>query len=584
MKLLNNITNNKAIVVLLSLTTVFSSCSDYLDVDKDTDNPTVAPLNYLLTNVETKIGEIGDFSISTRTGTGTAISTYTHQMTSREDEDQYGLKVNDDGMINDWNSIYLTLNDIETLIKQGTESGDLVYVGIAQMQKAYILSYAVDLWGDVPYSETSQLTDGIIAPKFDNQKEIYTKIFSLIETAKDNLASDAGLKKPGKDDIIYLGQTDKWIKFANTFKLKLYNQTRLINDFDQTGFNALIAENNFFTSEEDDFQIDHFNVISPTNERNKLFIESYESTQFEAYQSPWMYEILKGMNPNIHTGNPDPRIPYYYFNQLVPDELPVDQGDTATGDPNADYWDASTGFLSIRFGSTGPDRDKSAEGSYTYPGIFSSGGRYDDGKGGSINDIMAKKDGMPDAPTGIAPHRILTYNEFLFIQAELIQVGKLTNIGSASDKLEEAITASFAKVDQVVVQNQAGTKTQTIPKLIGSDAVDTFIENVITEFNAASPTKQLEIIMTQKWVGTFGDPTDQYTDYRRTGFPVLADPKSTSKEYQLDNGDDFPLIDSQTVLNNPFQLSIYWPQSELNSNANAPAQKNPTTYKIFWDN
>ncbi len=573
MKLFNNIKKNKTTLVLLSITTLFISCSDYLDVDKDTDSPTVAPLNYLLTNIETSVALIGDFN----NGTGDILSTYTHQMTSREEEDQYGVKVDNIPMNNDWDAIYLALTDIETLIKQGTETGNLVYVGIAQMQKAYIMSYAVDLWGDVPYSEATKLTSGIISPKFDNQKEIYSSIFSLIETAKTNLATNAGTKKPTIDDIFYGGSTSKWIKFANTFKLKLYNQTRLTTDFDQAGFNALIAANNFFTSNADDFQFARFNLISPTNERNQLFIEAYESTQFGSYQSPWMYEILKGMNPNIHTNNPDPRIPYYYYNQLKPNQFPVDQGNTTTGNPGADYWDKSTGFFSIRFGTTGPDRDKSAENSYTYPGIFPSGGRFDDGLGGSVATLATK------SGTGIAPHRILTYDEFLYIQAELIQAGKLTGIGTASAKLQQAITASFAKVDQVVAKSNS-PQIATIPILTGSAAVTTFINKVITEFNAASATKQMEIIMTQKWVGTFGDPMDQYTDYRRTGFPVLANPLSSTKEYQLNNGNAFPLNDTQTVQNNPFQLSFYWPQAELNSNANAPAQKNPSTYKIFWDN
>ena len=578
MKLFNNIKKNKTILVLLTATALFSSCSDYLDVDKDTDDPTVAQLPQLLTNIETSVAALGDFN----NNTGSLISTYTHQMTSREEEDQYGLQVGNIAVNNDWDAIYLALNDIETLISQGTESGDLVYVGIGQIQKAYIMSYAVDLWGDVPFTEATQLRNGILAPKFDNQKEIYAAVFQLLETGKANVATNAGLKKPGNDDFIYAGSTNKWIKFANTFKLKLYNQTRLTADFDQAGFNALIAENNFFTSNTDDFQFARFTVLAPTNERNRLFIESYESTQFSTYQSPWMYEILKGMNPNIHTSNPDPRIPYYYYKQLKPNQLPPDQGIAATGDPQADYWDKSTGFLTIRFGSTGPHRDKSAENSYTYPGIFPSGGRYDDGEGGSVATLSAK------SGTGIAPHRVLTYDEFLYIQAELIQVGKLP--GSAATKLREAITASFAKVDQVVANNKS---TQTviinelpspIPVLSGTAAANTFIDNIIAEFNAASATKQLEIIMTQKWVGTFGDPMDQYTDYRRTGFPILANPLSTTKEYQLDNGDAFPLNDSQTIQNNPFQLSLYWPQNELNSNSNAPAQKNPTTYKIFWDN
>ncbi|MCI9843809.1 SusD/RagB family nutrient-binding outer membrane lipoprotein [Flavobacterium pectinovorum] len=577
MKLYNHIKNNKTAIVLLSLTTIFSSCSDYLDVDKDTDDPTIAPLNYLLTNIETSIGEIGDFN----NGPGSVIATYTHQMTSREDQDQYSLKADNIPLNNDWNSIYLTLTDIQTLITQATESGDLTYVGIGQIQKAFVMAYAVDLWGDVPFTEATQLTTGIIAPKFDNQKEIYATVFKLIDEAKINIKSNAGTKKPGTDDLIYKGDLNKWIRFANTFKLKLYNQTRLTSDFDQAGFNALVAENNFFQGIGDDFQIDRFNVNSPTIERNRLFTESYESTQFGAYQSPWMYEILKGVNPNIHTGNPDPRMKYYYFNQTKAGAtLPPD---AISGNPNADYWDKETGFYTIRFGSTGPNRDKSQERSYTYPGIFPAGGRYDDGQGADVTTLSTR------SGTGIAPHRILTYDEFLYIQAELIQVGKLP--GNASTKLREAILASFIKVDQVVKGNQS---LQTVPPLTttagtpavttGIAAVTTFIDKVITEYGAASANKQLEIIMTQKWVATFGDPTDQYTDYRRTGYPILADPNSTTKEYQLNNGDAFPLDDSQTVVSNPFQVSFYWPQPELNTNSSAPVQKNPATYKIFWDN
>jgi hypothetical protein len=571
MKLFNKIRNNKTIVALSLFSTLLLSCENYLDVDKDTDNPTTAPLALLLSNVQVNTALVGDFNLNT----GRLLSTYTHQMTSREDEDQYGLKVNEIAVLNDWNAIYLGLTDIETIIKQGTETENMVYVGVAQMHKAYLMSYAVDLWGDVPYSEATQLgTSGLINPKFDNQQEIYADIFELIEIAKTNLASDLGIEKPTADDFYYGGDTDKWIRFANTLKLKLYNQTRLTTNFDQAGFDALVAEDNFFQSNADDFEFKRYNAISPSNQRNQLFIAAYEGTQFSEYQSPWFYEILKGVNPNIHNGNPDPRMPYYFYNQLTAGEFPPDQGNATTGDPNADYWDASTGFFSIRFGSVGPDRDQSAENSYTYPGIFPSGGRYDDGQGGSVSTLDTDFSGK-----GIAPRRILTYDEFLYIQAELIQVGKLS--GNAATKLQEAMTASFAKVDQVVANS--GTN-QTVPALSGTTAATTFITNIITEFNAGSADKKLEIIMTQKWVGTFGDPMDQYTDYRRTGYPVLANPLGSSPEYQLNNGDGFPLIDSQTVLNNQYQLSFYWPQVELNSNSSAPAQKNPATYKIFWDN
>lgn len=570
---LKNIKNKKSKALVLGLALSLLSCSDYLDVDTDRDNPTIAPLNLLLTNIEVNVGNATDFQFYT----GDILQVYTHQMVVREEQDQYGTKVDNILLSNEWNNIYLTLNDIETLIKQGTESGDLVYVGLAQMQKAYLMSIAVDLWGDVPYSQATQLQT-IISPVFDDQEEVYAAILELIDTAKENIASNEGINKPGADDLYYSGNTTKWIKFTNTFKLKLYNQIRLSSLFNVNDFNALVSEGNFFTSNADDFQFTQTRNQSPTDERNKFFLASYNSTQFSTYMSPWFYEILKGVNPNIHNGNPDPRMPYYFFNQLLPGQFPPDQGDTTTGDPNADYWDASTGFFSIRFGSVGPDRDGSAESSYTYPGIFPAGGRYDDGLGyldSNGNQTVMDVNGG----TGVAPHRILTYDEFLYIQAELMHVGLIT--GDAGSKLQEAMTASFAKVDQVVAANQS---SQDIPTLSGSAAVTTFIDNVLAEFTAANPTKKLEIIMTQKWVATFGDSFDQYNDYRRTGFPVLANPNGPSPEYQLNNNDGFPLIDSQTVLNNSFQQSLFWPQSELNSNQNAPSQKNPATYTIFWDN
>lgn len=567
MKLLKNIKNSKNKIVLLLVSILFLSCNNYLDVDTDTDNPTDVSLALLLTNSQVDLNKITDF----QDYSGDILQVYTHQMTVREEQDQYGTKVNNVIMLNDWNNLYLSLTNLNNIINKGTTSGDLVYVGIAQMQKAYAMSVAVDLWGDVPYTEASRLKEGIIAPKFDNQKEIYDSVLELIETAKTNIASDAGTFKPSTDDLFYGGDTDKWVKFANTFKLKLYNQLRLTTDFDQAGFEELIAENNFFTSISDDFQFSQYAAISPTDERNRFFLGSYNSSQFTTHMSPWFYEILKGMNPNIHSGIEDPRINYYFFNQLEAGEFPPDLGDEATGNPKADYWDESTGFFSIRFGSQGPWKDFSTENSYTYPGIFPCGGRYDDGKGGIMDGTTA---------TGIAPHRILTYDEFLYIQAELIQAGKLT--GNASSKLEDAMKASFAKVDDVVAKNDS--KQTGIPKLVESSAVGSFLSDVLEEFSEASADKKLEIIMTQKWVATFGDPADQYNDYRRTGYPVLANPNSISKEYQLDNEDGFPIIDSETALTNPYQLSLFWPQNELNVNTNAPAQKVPGTYKIFWDN
>lgn len=551
---------------LLIMTVVLTvlGCSDYLDVDTDTDAPTNAPIDQLLPGVELGVKNFNDYGFYGALNIGV----YTHQFVVRESPDQYGMKPSNTQMTNEWDNLYLTLTDLESLIVTSTEKGNLMYAGIGQMLKAYLMAGAVDTWGSVPYSEATKLEQSVVSPHFDEQEAIYQSVLKLIDSAKVNMASDEGIA-PGQEDLFYEGNMEQWVRFANSYKLKLYNQIQTTSLYDQSDVDALISEDNFMQSIDDDFEFVFTTNQAPTDERNRLYLDSYGSTQFTTYISPWMYEILKGWNPSIFTGIEDPRIPYYWVNQLADGEFPPDQGNVETGDPNADYWDASTGFFSIRFGSIGPDRDHSVENSVTYPGIFPAGGVYDENTGYTM-DI--------NSGTGVAPHRMFTYDEFLYVQAEMMLNGLIP--GSAKDKLEEAMTASFLQVDDVVAKN--GT-SQEVPELSGSEEVENYISRVLGQYEGASDEKRLEIIMTEKWVSTFGDTMDQYTDYRRTGYPVLADPRGDSKEYQLDMG-AFPLDPSLTVLNNEFQISIFWPQSELNSNANAPAQKNPATYAIFWDN
>ncbi len=567
--IINKMFKMSFLLAISSLLIVCVSCDDYLDVDEDNDNPIIAPTGQLFTNVILTVGTMGDF----RLYSGETLQVYTHQFVVREDPDQYGTKADDISVNNDWENLYLTLTDIKTLKSQASAEGNSILIGCTQIIEAYLVSTAVDLWGDIPYDEATSLAEGIVAPNFQDQQEIYQSMLDLIDTAKSNINSGEG-DLSSDADWLYSGETEKWIKFANTLKLKLFNQIRLSDLFttNEANFNALIAEDNFFVSNADDFEYRHTSTEAPRDERNQLYRDTYGGTQVTKYASPWFYEILKGMNPNIHTGNADPRLPYYFANQLVAGDVPNDQGTEDPYMPNADYWDASTGFFSIRFGSIGPYRDNAVENDATFPGIFPCGGRYDDGQGFSA-DISSG--------TGLAPRRILTYDEYLYIRAELIHEGLLA--GDEAATLREAIEASFAKVDKVVAES--GT-SQDVPTLVGETETTDFVDAIMAEFDAGDADKKLEIIMTQKWVATFGDALDQYADYRRTGYPVLADPKSTTGEYQLDNGDGFPLDDSFTDLNSDYPLSLFWPQIEINLNANAPKQKVPTSIeaKIFWDN
>jgi hypothetical protein len=58
---------------------------------------------------------------------------------------------------------------------------------------------AVDVFGDVPYSEANKLKQGIIHPKFDDDASIYESLFPLINEgiADLNNTSAPNNQEPG---------------------------------------------------------------------------------------------------------------------------------------------------------------------------------------------------------------------------------------------------------------------------------------------------------------------------------------------------------------------------------------------------
>jgi hypothetical protein len=101
----------------------------------------------------------------------------------------------------------------------------------------------VDLYDKIPYSEALQGTANL-QPKFDDGYAIYQDLLKGIDSAlsKDFTATtNTVFTDDNKNvDLIFQGDLDKWIAFANTLKLKMY--LRMVNahpDVAQAGITAL---------------------------------------------------------------------------------------------------------------------------------------------------------------------------------------------------------------------------------------------------------------------------------------------------------------------------------------------------------
>ena len=87
--------------------------------------------------------------------------------------------------------------------------------------------------------------------------------------------------------------------------------------------------------------------------------------------------------------------------------------------------------------------------------------------------------------------------------------------------------------------------------------------------------------MTEKWISRIENPVDNYTDYRRTTYPVLFSPAPVGTATSVT---DYSAPPKVTPVSNDRQYpwSLPFSTNEIALNSNAPPQKVPENYKVFW--
>ncbi len=534
---MNRIIKNLKYATLIMAMLLLNACN--LDINTDPNNPSAVNSGQLLTNAQLDIvNSLG----AGPPGLANPAGVFVHQLTQRSNNDQYAITGQDFPPTQAWANMYRAIQNLNGLIEQANANQHFAYTGVAQIMKAMAFSYMVDVWGDIPFTEASTSAK-IQFPKFDKGQDVYPQLFTMIDEGIANLAKTSALS-PRTDDLIYGGNLVRWRQFAKTLKLKLYNQIRLTQNV-STQVNALIAEGDLMVSG-GGFSLNYGTSSAPDN-RNPIFREDYNITTSgrDNYISPYFHEILLGtstLNP-ILSGIRDPRIPYYYFNQL------------SNARPNAqnpvEYRNGN--FVSIYFSSQGPNQGFDQSSSNTIVGLYYCGGRYDDGNGvtaAGVSGASARGDG---------PQRILPYHSYLFTRAELAQT--TVGTGNAKQLFTDAMNAAFAEVNAAAARGGAPAITAAVIK--------EYVDAVIAKYDAANDSGKLELIMTEKWIANFGFGLESYNDIRRTGFPKIFDPNTDGLAF--------------TNVNRGFPVSYPYPvPGELQLNPNAPQQRVIANDKVFW--
>lgn len=368
--------------------------------------------------------------------------------------------------------------------KHSQESGvksDEIFA-VAQIIKIAALHRATDTFGPIPYKEVGS---GSFQVAYDSQEEVYHSFFEELEEAVQVLTiySETSGKVLDEFDVVYEGDVNKWIKFANSLMLRLSVRVKYA-DAELGQKYAELAVSHPKGLIETLSEAPAISKGAGVQFKHPLYTiwHSYNDTRMGAT----MYSYLKGYE--------DPRADIYFSTARVNND-----------------------FAAIR------------------TGIPQSGVYKDEIDSKSKSKLFSAPNFEEDSPL-----YWITASEVLFLRAEAALAGWSVG-GSAKSFYESGIRMSFkenelSNADNYIRSSNKPTRYEDFRNSrLSTDAPSGV---TVRWEDALSDEQRLEKIITQKYLAIFPNGIEAWTEWRRTGYPrqIVVYENVTNADVKTGNG------------------------------------------------
>ncbi len=492
----------KLVIILLSVTIIpfINSCSDFDELNvSPNDVSDVDPSFLLTTNTKNLAYTYSEFGYW---GSRIPSLLQYYQVGDGYKSEELNALYWVPGSSSPWESIYSSLVNVQAMSDLGVEQENVFIEAAALVYRAVLIDLASKIYGDVPFSETNKLDEGIVFPKYDQQKEIYETLLIDLKTAKTMIEGlDAELPVLDGYDLLYNGDKSKWIKFINSLRIRmclLLNSKKgeMNVDVDAEFQDAV---QNVFTRNADNAILNYLGNSQGTSFRGGPFVAS-ELT----------YARRMGLTfLNTLRDQDDPRM----YRWLRPVERKWDE-DVATEtmieytDPLGQSFDVE--LLPYPAGYVGLDTNlyvglpignRASWTSYNAGPYASSVEPKTTPFNSRLSDIYFQN------ANDYVGMNIITYSEVEFILAEVASIGAF-GVTNTESHYKNAIEASM---------NEWGV----FDDYVGGFDFDDFYSHASVDLSLAA--NEHERIMTQKYISMFFR-AEPWFDWRRTGYPDFVVP------------------------------------------------------------
>src|SRR6185312_1937649 len=350
---------------------------------------------------------------------------------------------------------------------------------MAEVWWVYTFHRVTDYWGPIPYFSAG--TPGNSVP-YDPQDKIYDDFFKRLTEAVAVLKTHAGANAFGTFDLVYGGDVNRWVKFANSLRLRLALRISKVDPARaQSEAEAAVASGVMTTSAA---------ITDPaamTAGDDAFVSRSAKNTDGNGLQSmsDWNEFRMSASMASVLNGYQDPRLPEYF--------LPT--------------YSTGTAYKGLRNGLSVPELGLT-------PNLANNNSHV--GKRWASTNIVDKDGNVIGSANSIATgQNVMCTAEVYFLRAEGALLGWNMG-GTAKDLYEAGITNSLIQWNvtdpATIAAYISSTKTPIAP---GDQQNSPAMTNIPVKFGA-DPTTQLEQIMTQKWLALYPDGMEAWADYRRS--------------------------------------------------------------------
>ena len=388
-----------------------------------------------------------------------------------------------------------------------------------------------DTFGDIPYFEAGK---GETQTPYNSQKDIYYDIFKELTEAVNLLKQKReGQLKYEEEDMMYQGDVDKWIKLANSLRLRAAIRISFIDPQKAQNEGEAALKESLFTS-----NADNAGLTTGVFEDCKWHpvIGACFHNEFRA--SDTAIDILT--NTSSIT---DPRLPLIFSQTEA----------WVSGDSDIQYKGLPNGVSTADLTNQDNDyRNNSLVWGYMWGYTWNN----------------AAKSSKADAPSGyiLRPLIMMNYAEVCFLKAEAALRG-WNGAGNAKENYETGIRASF---EELRFGAPEGSYTSVDD--------NTYITTGKVRWNDSDDFEtKLEKIITQKWIGIYPNSNEAWAEFRRTGYPTLKPIKQC-------------LEASINAANGEFIKKLRYVDNELinnSQNANNPSlnggKGDGVSVRVWWD-